>query len=161
MNPPSVATMRITSRRVGTGGGAGGFLVVNTDQHLALVLIEVYVGRQVRDVASELGHMVDAPGHDQVDGQAGLEPIGVAELSLLDAAAALQGAMEHFDAPAVGVPDHLLAGLLEAVDRERGEQHPREGLDPGGGILFLGQDDLHCERAGPSCSAGATTLTAA
>lgn len=43
-----------------------------------------------------------ATDRDQVDGQTGFQPIGLRQLALLDATApALQGAMQHLDAPAV------------------------------------------------------------
>ena len=134
------------SRRGGVRGPLSvlGFV---SDQHLALVVIEIHAGRQVRHLASELGHMVDAPGHHPVDGQAGLQPLAVPELSIFDPAAALQGAMKYLDPPAPGVPSYLLAGLLEAVHRQRREQCPFDGLGRRGGILFLRQHHLYFEWA--------------
>jgi len=71
-------------------------------------------------------------GHHQVNRQAGLDADRMAQLPGLDFAAALGGAMKHFDAPASGVPFQLLTGLREALHRQRRQQPPFHGLDPGG-----------------------------
>lgn len=52
--------------------------------------------RGVRRLFAQDGEPLDAPGDHQVDGQTGLEPIGRAELPVLDRAAALEDAMNPF-----------------------------------------------------------------
>ena len=41
-------------------------------------------------IAPELGQMHDAPGHHQVEGEAGLEALGISEAAVFDAAATLE-----------------------------------------------------------------------
>src|SRR5437870_2493259 len=51
-----------------------------------------------------------------------------AQLTVFDAAAALERAMEDLDSPTPGVPSHTLLGVLEAARLDRGEQHPFNGV---------------------------------
>src|SRR5437879_6842248 len=68
--------------------------------------------------------MKDAPGDHHIDTQAGLQAVCGAQLTVFDAATALERAMEDLDSPTPRVPSHTLLGLLEAVGLDRGEQHP-------------------------------------
>src|SRR6266852_9752597 len=59
---------------------------------------------------------------------AGLQAVCGAQLTVFDAATALERAMEDLDSPTPGVPSHTLLGLLEAARLDRGEQHPFNGV---------------------------------
>ena len=58
----------------------------------------------------------------------------------LDLAAALEGSVINLDFPAPGIPGQALAGLLEVLDRDGGEQHPVDGSDLVGRIDFTTAD---------------------
>src|SRR5437588_7919694 len=72
--------------------------------------------------------MKDAPGDHHIDTQAGLQAVCGAQLTVFDAAAALERAMEDLNSPTPGVPSHTLLGVLEAVRLDCGEQHPFNGV---------------------------------
>ena len=98
------------------------------DDGLPLIVVEDGGAGHVGDGASEPGEMLDAPGDDHVDGEAGFEAVGGAELSFLDLAAALEGAVEDLDVPSAGIPSQAFEGLVEGLDGAVGEQHPFERL---------------------------------
>ena len=68
--------------------------------------------------ASQPRQIVDAPRHHCVDRQAGFQAVGGSELAILDLTAALENAVEHFDAPALGIPLHPLDGVDQAGYRD-------------------------------------------
>src|SRR5437762_4316668 len=72
--------------------------------------------------------MKDAPGDHHIDTKAGLQAVCGAQLTIFDAATALERAMEDLDSPTAGVPSHTLHGVLEAVGLDCGEQHPFYGV---------------------------------
>src|SRR2546422_1694436 len=83
--------------------------------------------------------MKDAPGDHHIDTQAGLQAVCGAQLTVFDAATALERAMEDLDSPTPGVPAHTLLGVLEAVGLDRGEEHPFNGV-VNGSVLGLFTD---------------------
>ena len=78
--------------------------------------------------AREFLDVLDSPGHHQIDGQAIFPNCAISELTVLNAATTLERAMILLDAPALVVPIDLIESLLEAVDLERGQQHPLDGF---------------------------------
>src|SRR5438034_11533901 len=72
--------------------------------------------------------MKDAPADHDIDTKAGLQAVCGAQLTVFDAAAALERAMEDLDSPMPRVPSHTLLGVLEAARLARGEQHPFTGV---------------------------------
>ncbi len=54
------------------------------DDGLPLVVVEGHGAGQVRGGAAQPRQIVDAPSHDGVDRQAGLEAVGGGELAILD-----------------------------------------------------------------------------
>ena len=84
-------------RRCGRGGRA----VVVAGERLPFGLFEEDAAGDLRGLAPELGQMHDAPGHHQVEGEAGLEALGTGEAAVFDAAAAFQGAMKNLNTPSL------------------------------------------------------------
>src|SRR5207247_7338073 len=78
--------------------------------------------------------MKDAPGDHHIDTKAGLQAVCGTQLTVFDAAAALERAMEDLDSPTPGVPWHTLLGVLEAAGLAGGEQHPLNGVLISGGL---------------------------
>jgi hypothetical protein len=59
----------------------------------------VYCPLWRQPLAAELGQVHDAPGDHQIDGEARLHAVGIAEAAILDAPAAFEGAMKDLDIP--------------------------------------------------------------
>jgi hypothetical protein len=68
-------------------------------QGLPFSLLEEYRTRNIRGLASEFGQIHHPPGDHQIDGEAGLQAVGMTEAAILDAAAAFEGAMKDLDTP--------------------------------------------------------------
>jgi hypothetical protein len=83
--------------------------------------------------------MEDTPGHHQVNGQAGFDAVGTAQLSFFDFQTAFQGAMINLNAPAQAVPVELFQGLREGLHRAGGQQQPTDGIGAHRRVDFFGQ----------------------
>src|SRR5260370_30062839 len=97
-------------------------LVDETDQRLPLDRFKINRAGHIRGFSSEVGEMKNPPGHHQVDRQAGFDAVRTAQLPSLNLAAALDPSMEYFNAPSPRIPIELLAGLLEILHRQRGQE---------------------------------------
>ena len=104
-------------------------LADETDQSFPFELLEIDRAGHLRGFSSELGEMKNPPGHHQIDRQTGFDAIRTAQLPSLNLATALERAMEYFDTPAPRIPIELLAGLLEILHRQRGQEHPCHRLN--------------------------------
>jgi len=80
--------------------------------------------RDIRRLTSEHRQMINSPRHHHVDSEARLQPVRVAQLPILDTAAALQRPMVQLDAPTSGIPLHSLGSIGEIANLGRGQQHP-------------------------------------
>ena len=99
-----------------------------TAEGLPFFVCEIHGAGQVGRFAGQHHQMKDAPGDHHIDTKAGLQAVCGAQLTVFDAATALERAMEDLDSPTPGVPSHTLLGVLEAVRLDRGEQHPFNGV---------------------------------
>ncbi len=126
--PPKLATRRRAAcSECGWAGGAG--FVDISQQGFQFGLFKIHRAGDLGSLPSPLGQMINPPRHHQVDGQAGFQARGRARLSLLDLAAAFQGAKINIDPPPQRVPMQLFAGSFKTPDRAGGEQHPAQGFD--------------------------------
>src|SRR5690242_8962129 len=65
--------------------------------------------------AAEFDEMIDAPGDNHIDRQAGFDRGGVAELSLFDLAAALESLVIDLNTPTLRVPIQFFGCVGEGV----------------------------------------------
>src|SRR5229473_8453306 len=115
------------------GRWLGGRLIAlldEADQGLPLGFLKKNRTGHVGHLAPEPRQLGDAPSHYQVDSQAVLEPLGGAELALLDTETALERAVIDFDLPAQCVPVELLDRLFKLAHLQRGEQRPVNRFHP-------------------------------
>jgi len=89
-----------------------------THQSFPLHLLKIDRAGHIRGFSSELGQMKYPPRHHQIDRQTGFNAIGAAQLPSLNLAAALEGAMEYFDAPAPRIPAWSRASIPRAPPRQ-------------------------------------------
>ena len=114
---------------------------VEDDQGLPLLGLEGDGTGQFGGGPPEPGEIVDAPGDDHVDGEAGFQTVGGFELAIFNAASALEDAVEDLDPPAPGIPLHALESVVQRGDRHGGQQHPVERLDVGWRVFFAAAHD--------------------
>src|SRR3990172_9144986 len=98
------------------------------EQRLPLVLLKGNGTRRLWCFAGQLLDVLDAPRHHQINGQALLPNRAVTELTVFNAATALEGSVILLDAPALLVPVDLFQRLLEIVDLQGRQQHPLNGV---------------------------------
>src|SRR5437660_2073616 len=99
-----------------------------TTEGLPFFVCEIHGAGQVGRFAGQHHFMKNAPGANQIYTKAGLQAVCGAQLTVFDAATALERAMEDLDSPTPGVPSHTLLGVLEAARLDCGEQHPFNGV---------------------------------
>src|SRR6267142_1080583 len=99
-----------------------------TAEGLPFFVSEIQGAGRVGHFAGQHHQMKDAPGDHHIDAKAGLQAVCGAQLTVFDAATALERAMKDLDSPTPGVPSHTLLGVLEAARLDRGEQHPFNGV---------------------------------
>jgi len=121
---PSLATMRIASPSGGGYLGRVGGAVVMAVQGLPFSLLEEYRTGNIRGLASELGQTHHPPGDHQIDGEAGLQVVGITEAAIFEAAATFEGAMKDLDIPVRGILTQALQGVFQDAGRDGGDEPP-------------------------------------
>src|SRR3990172_2790505 len=109
-------------------------------QYVHLAVAEQHRAWPIGLLAREFLHLLDASRDYDIERQTAHQPICGSQLSVLDSTTALEGAMKVLDPPAPLIPVDLLPGLLLRGHRQRGPQHPFNGLDAAGGILLTDVD---------------------
>src|SRR5207253_8945990 len=94
---------------------SNGILPNKTHQSFPLNIFKVNGAGHIRCFSSQFGQMENPPGHDHIDRQAGFDPIGAAQLASLNLAAALERAVEDFDAPSPRVPAQFPTDLHDLL----------------------------------------------
>ena len=118
------------------------------------LLGEDHIACQIRARPPQHRQPVDPPRHDQVQRQAGEQPIGTLQLDVLDSTSTLVNPKENLNRPAAGVIVHHQASRRERVHRQAGQQQPFDRLDPGGGRFLANPDrvDGHRRQLTPDTS---------
>ena len=122
-------------------------LVHCTVKALPFVGFQYSVAGHLRSLPCLVSQPQQAPSHDAVGHQRSVNPLRILQLQFFQVTAAFEDKVVALHQPTVAVPFQALDGLLERVDRQRGEQQPAQRCCPWWWLLFFGQDHLYRNRA--------------